>query len=152
MSQHPEPKKVDIVAGARELATLMKANPSIIERALIDEGNNLVAMYDDVQASKKNKALASYKVKVLEIAIDDISAGVVSLRTCTVGVAKLGKELTLYTVPYGESPPGPVLFSISWKSTKAFKGWQNTASIEEFDQEQLNTAIYRLSAALARLI
>ena len=145
-------KKVDVIATARELAEMMREEPAAIERELIHAGDELLAFYEDPNFRISFQNLKALKREAIEMAIQDISAGVMTLRSSTIGVSFRGSGLTPYITPHGSSPSGTVVFSISWKNIKAFRNWRETEGTDDITQDQINLSIYRLTAMLAELI
>src|SRR5260370_53456 len=120
MSKPQEFDKVDIVGKTHELALLFKQNTDLIEKSLVNQGETLLAFYQDPNFRTSFQNLKKQKAEVLNMAIQDISNGVMTLRNSTIGISFRGKELKPYVSPHGSQPSGTVVFSISWKNIKAF--------------------------------
>jgi hypothetical protein len=150
-STQPQAKKVDVVGSARELAMMMKNDPSLIEREVLNQGDELIGFYQDPNFGDGFQNLRSLKLEILEMAIQDVSGGVMTLRSSSIGVAFRGRSLTTYISPHGSNPSGTVVFSVNWKNIKAFQNWRNDQG-EDITQDEINTAIYRLAAAMSELL
>jgi len=151
MSAKPAPKKVDVIAAAYELATVFKEDPKFVERDLLQQGDELLSFFEDPNFSNSFQDMLTQKSQVIQMAIQDISGGVMTLRSSTIGVAFRGRTLSPYVAPHGTSPNGTVVYSIGWKNLKSFQNWRSEDG-GDISQDQINTAIYRLAAALAELI
>lgn len=146
-------KKVDVIATSRELAEIMKQDASAKERELLQAGDELLAFYEDPNFRISFQNLKKLKAEAIEMAILDISSGVMTLRSSTIGVSFRGTTLMPYITPHGSNPSGTVVFSIGWKNIKAFRNWRNDESAEDdISQDQINLAIYRLTALLSEVI
>jgi hypothetical protein len=111
----PAYKAVDIVETAKELAKFMQAHPQEIEKPLIQAGDQLLAFYQDDNFTDSFQDLKLKKQEIIEMAMNDISVGVMTLRSSTIGVAFRGRSLAVYVTPHGSSPQGTVVYSINWK-------------------------------------
>lgn len=146
-------KTVDVVATSRELAEIMKQDASAKERELLQAGDELLAFYEDPNFRVSFQNLRRLKAEAIEMAIQDISSGVMTLRSSTIGVSFRGTALAPYITPHGSSPSGTVVFSIGWKNIKAFRNWRKDESAEDdISQDEINLAIYRLTALLSEVI
>ncbi|MFN7728047.1 MAG: hypothetical protein ACK5P7_02705 [Bdellovibrio sp.] len=150
--KQPPVKRVDVIATARKLAQMMREKPAAIERDLINAGDELLAFFEDPNFRTSFQNLKALKKEAIEMAIQDISSGVMTLRSSSIGVSFRGSGLTPYITPHGTSPPGNVVFSISWKNIKAFRHWRDSEGSDDVTQDQINLSIYRLTAMLADLI
>lgn len=144
-------KKVDVLASALELAQVFKETPELIEKDIFNYGSTLISLFQD--ETKRNSFLGFGKMKVeaLRSAIDDLSAGGSILRESTIGLTFKDNRIQNFVVPFGTSPSGDVLYSISLKNIVAFKNWRDDQTVD-IPQDDLNAAIYRLTVAWSQLI
>lgn len=147
----PPAKKVDVIGKAYELASYMKTAPELIEKDLVQAGEGLIAIYEDANFGLSFKNMKDLRREAIEMAIQDISAGVMSLRSSTIGVSFRGNKLVTFVTPHGSSPQGTVAYSIAWKNIKAFQNWRETGE-EDVTQDEINLAIYLLTVHLSKLV
>ena len=144
--------KESIVETARKLAAFMYENPTGIEKPLAQRGENMVGVFSDPNFSTRGFAdLKKQKIEVLEKAIDDISGGVLLLRSSMIGLQFHNNKVVPFLTPHGSFPPGQVVFSINWKDIAGFKNWRNGEG-DDVTQESLNYAIYYLTLEISRLL
>jgi hypothetical protein len=141
-----------LIESATDLAKLMATNPAKIERGLASHGEKLVGIFcDENYTTQRFKNLNHLKIDTLQRAIEDISIGVSALRSSTLGLAVKDSQINHYISPHGVTPEGNVIFSINWKDIKAFKNWRQ-GNDNDISQDDLNAAIYYLTAEIAKLI
>lgn len=151
MSAAPKFKKVDIVNACLELSQLMKESPADVDRELVKKGESLLGIFQDPNYTDKFQNLKEVKREIYDMAINDIAAGVMVLRSSVIGVTFSVSKLKTYVTPHGSLPEGSVVFSISWKNIRAFRNWRE-GSEDEVTQEQINDALYALAFRLSKLI
>ena len=134
------------------LAELMKKYPAGIEKALVQKGENLVGVFTDANFSTRGFAdLNKQKIDVLAKAIEDISGGVLILRSSTVGLQFHNNKILPFVTPHGTVPPGQVIFSLNWKDVAAFKNWRNGEG-DEISQDSINYAVYFITLEISKLV
>ena len=135
-----------------ELAHLMKANPGGIEKDLSSMGAKLVGLFQDENYTDRRFAdLTPQKIELLKKAIEDISAGVMILRSSTMGLAYRNNKISPYVSPHGTLPSGTVIYSITWKNIAAFKAWR-FGDGDDIPEEEVNAAIYFLTTEISHLL
>jgi hypothetical protein len=144
--------KVDIKGSSLELAALIKQDPSLVEKNLLSQGNSLLALFEDTNFSNSFQNFKALKRELFCSALEDLAMGAITLKTSVMGLTfKEGKVKTFIT-PFGVNPDGNIMFSISLKSSAAFKNWRTSAADTEISQEELNSAIYRIVIALSEVV
>lgn len=146
-----KPTKVNIIESTSVLAQLMSDNPSEIDRDLLKKGENLIAIFQDSNFSNQFHNLKDLKKEIISMAINDISIGVMTLQSATLGVTFSHSKLKTYISPHGSSPEGSVVYSLSWKNIKAFQNWRSEEE-SEITQDKINYAIYFLTFQLSKLV
>jgi len=146
-------KKKSILDTTVELAKLMHEDPTGIEKEILQAGENLVGIFSDPNYTKKRfKKLDQQKIETLKSAVEDISSGVQTLRSSTLGLSYKGNEINSYISPHGSTPEGTVIYSVNWKNIAAFKNWRNEGSETAVNQDDINSAIYYLTVEISRLL
>ena len=137
---------------AIELAKIMNKDPDFVEDDTLQKGENLVGLFFDTQyTDRRFKGLTEQKVEVLKQAISDISSGVMTLRTSSIGVSYKAGKMVTYVSPLGSLPEGTVVFSVNWKNIAAFKNWRHGEEVD-VPQEDVNAAVYRLTYEISKLL
>lgn len=144
-------KAVDVTSTALELAQIMKEDPSIIEKDEVQRGNELIGVFSDSNFKDTFKDLKKLKVETIKMAIEDLAMGAMTLKTASVGLCFKQNRVQTFITPHGSPATGNVIFSINWKNIVAFKNYR-AGEEEEIPQEDLNSAIYRLTLALSELL
>jgi hypothetical protein len=145
-------KEKGLADSAVDLAQLMSASPARIEKSITAKGENLVGIFSDENYTEKRfKNLRQLKLDILQRAVEDIAVGVSVLRSSTFGLAISNNKINHFISPHGVLPDGNVIFSINWKDIKAFKNWRRESS-HDVSQDDVNAAIYYLSAEIAKLL
>ena len=144
-------KQVDVIKSAEELATIMKEDPNFIEKPLIQKGDELLGIFSDDSFRGSFKNFDKMKIEAIKIAIEDLSMGGTSLISSTIGLTFKNNKIQTYIVPFGTMASGNVMYSISLKDRAAFKNWRQKGEFE-IPQEDLNVAIYRLTALWSELM
>lgn len=135
-----------------ELAFLMKQSPQQVEKELIQNGENLVGIFEDPNYTHRRfQNLNRQKIEVLKSAIDDIGVGVMVLRSSNIGLNFKGKDIQNYISPHGSNPSGTVVFSVNWKNIAAFKNWRHGEG-DDVSQNDINAAIYFLTFQISKYL
>ena len=152
MKNEDTPKQ-NIVDFAHKLAQLMKSEPSGVEKPLLKRGEELVGVWSDPTYNlRRFPDLHKRKIEVLEKAIEDVSVGVMTLRSSSIGLLQKAGKLSPYITPHGSPPNGDVVFSINWKNIVAFKNWRREDGTDDISQDDINAAIYKLTASMAEFL
>lgn len=138
----PNAKKVDVISTAYELANLMNDYPDFTEKSLLEKSEELISFSEDVNFSQNTEEFIKLKTQVIEMAIQDVSTGVMTLKSSNLGVTSSGQKLATFISPHGTIPKGKVVYFLNWKKTDEF----------EISQEHINIAVYCLAERLARLL
>jgi hypothetical protein len=144
-------KKVDVLATASELAAILQQDPTLIEKDLVQRGDELLGIFSDDSFRDSFKNFRQMKIEALKMAIEDISAGAPTLMTSTIGLTFKNNKIVTYIVPFGTMASGNVLYSINLKDRAAFKSWRNEDAFD-VSQDDVNTAIYRLTVSWSQLL
>ncbi len=147
----PSHEILDIFPGVMELAELLRAHPRHIDKEKIKRGDELLIFFEDQTYKDSFKGLRQEKIRAIETVCRDISEGGEILQSATVGVSFNSGKMVQMKVPLGGTPPGNMIFSIGWRSKRAFHGWRNEAG-SEVSQEDTNAILYRLSYLLSGII
>jgi len=140
----PQKKVNPVTESAMVLAQLMKANPKETDQELLSAAQNLVKIYSNAHYSQKiYKNLNQQKIELIKSAIEDISSGVLTLRTSILGLTFKSEKIIPFICPYGSNPEGQIVYSIQWQTNK---------NQPDHTQEELNSAIYLLSQEIAKLL
>lgn len=134
-----------------ELATHMRDDPSGINIELNRRGEELLGVFQDQNYRKQFKNLRAQKMHAIEMAARDISMGVSTLRSSTIGISFSEGKLIPFVTPHGSSPRGSVVFSISWRNTKAFRNWRSHEGVE-VSQDEINMSLYCLAVILSEVV
>ncbi|GIL21267.1 MAG: hypothetical protein BroJett041_23810 [Candidatus Jettenia caeni] len=130
----------------------MKKQPELIEKELLQKGDQLVGIFHDYQYNlRRFPDLNEKKIAAISTAIEDISKGVVTLRSSSIGIMAKDRKLLTYITTHGSSPGGDIVFSVNWKNIVAFKSWRKDEG-DDISQDDINTAVYRLAAAISDLM
>lgn len=143
--------KVDIKNSSLELAAILKEDSKLIERDMLQRGNELIALYQDANFGDGFQNFRELKRDLFCAALEDLAMGGITLRTSAMGLTFREGKVKTYISPLGVQPPGNVMFSISLKNVAAFMSWRSDDGAE-FPQEELNATIYRLVVALSEVL
>lgn len=149
----PSHEILDIFPGVLELAELLKLHPKHLEKDKIKRGDELLIIFEDLSYKNTFKGLRDAKIQAIKAVCRDIAEGGEVLQSATMGVSfssSTGK-MEQVTAPLGSSPSGNMIFSIGYRSKRAFHGWRNEAG-QDISQEDTNAILYRLAALLATII
>lgn len=144
-------KKIDVLAASLELAQLIKEDRSLIEKELLQRGDELLGIFADDTLRGSFKNFAKMKIEALQLAIDDLSRGGDTLRKSSMGLVLSNGKILTFIEPFGSTPNGTPIYTINLKNVFAFKNWRTDEAVE-IPQEDLNIAIYRLTVAWAELL
>ena len=143
--------KVDIKGSSLELAQLMKQDPSLVEKPLLELGNELVAFFEDSNFSDSFQNYLELKKELLSMVLQDLAMGAMTLKTSQVGLTFQNGKIKTFITPFGKSHGGNLMMSVSLKQVVAFQKWRSGEKTD-IDQEHLNAAIYRVVVALSKVI
>lgn len=143
--------QLDVFPSLIELASLMRDDPSAIDRETLRRGGDLLAIYEDINFKNSFQDLRNQKIAALGHAARDISEGGIILRSSVIGVTFKEGKMVPFVTPHGSSPTGSLAFSISWLQRRAFQNWRSDAG-GETEQEDVNAALYRLAVCLSTIL
>ena len=143
--------EVEVVSSALVLANFYKDDPAGIDKSDFQRGSEVVGIYSDENFKASFKNFGKMKVEALKLAIEDLSRGATTLRTSTIGLTYVNNKMQVYIMPFGNTPAGNVVFSISLKNAKAFMQWRKGDG-NEIPQEKINSAIYRLTVLISECL
>ena len=141
--------KIDIYGSVKELATLIKQDKSLLEKDLYQQGNTMLALYQDANFTDSFQNFKELKIELFRMAVEDLAMGGMTLRTSVIGLAFQNNKVKTYIAPFGVNPQGNVMFSM--RDMAAFKNWREGDG-NEIPQEVLNAGIYRITVALSELL
>ncbi len=145
-------KETGIVQMAMNLAVMIKTHANSVEDNTYKMGDNLVGIFADENCTPRRfPDVNERKIEVLLRAIEDISAGVMALRSSIIGLTQTDNKILPFIALHGNRPSGNVVFSIAWKNLVAFKSWRSGKQ-DTVSQDDINFAIYRLSVEISRLL
>lgn len=151
-SSSTPPNQLNVMATIDELADLMKNDPGGIDEDLVTKGESLIGLYSDENYTvRRFPDLNTKKIDIIKRTIEDISMGVMILRTSTLGLTVRTNAVEPYIIPHGNLPNGNVIFSLNWKNIVAFKNWRSGES-DPVSQDDINAAIYMLTVEISRLL
>ncbi|MEK6556130.1 MAG: hypothetical protein AABZ31_12870 [Bdellovibrionota bacterium] len=135
-----------------ELKVLMREAPTLIDKKLLQAGENTVGVYFDKNYGSGIENYKSLKIKMIQTALTDLSSGGFLLKTRKIGLIFRDNRLLEYNAPYNENNPnGQLVASISLKSMRAFDGFRTKTYDEQIlTDEQKNAAIYYLIYLLTK--
>lgn len=143
--------KVDIKGSSLELAQLFKDNTSLIEKPLLDQGNELVAFFEDTNFSDSFQNYRELKIDLLTMVLEDLAMGAITLKSSQVGLTFQNGKVKTFITPFGKTQGGNLMMSIALKNVAAFQHWRSGTQAE-IEQEHLNAAIYRVVVALSKVL
>jgi hypothetical protein len=132
----------------KELALLMRENPSGLDRSLLKEGHEIIGFFKDENYGKHTKDFTKLKNETLQFVIDDVGLGGYSLLTSKVGILIKNGSLKTFINPLGQTPDGNVILSFTLKNRTAFQKFRKEAN-EGMDQETVDKALYFLAHLLS---
>ncbi len=143
----------DVLGPAKKLAQILHKDPKSLDQITYDRGDDLLTLFSDEIYGKRLDDLAKLKIEAIQQAIDDLAARGKILVAACFGVTYLEDEeqVQLFITPYEETPSGSILFKIGLRDVEAFKAWRN-GNLDQLDEEDINAAIYRLTAEWATLL
>jgi hypothetical protein len=148
MSENNKKPVVDVFASSMELAQIIAEAPNAIEYDLVLKAEEFLGVFIDTRpnilSNKQFKGLQQY---ILKQAIEDISKGLLLLRTSTIGVISRNGEFKPFISPYGTSPDGSVVFSVNIKG--ASKSAREDV-LKNLNEDSINAAVYKLTVVLAK--
>jgi hypothetical protein len=143
--------KVDIKGSSLQLAELIKQDPSLVEKSLLEQGHELVAFFEDSNFSDSFQNYLQLKRELLTMVLEDLAMGAITLKSSLVGLTFSNGKIKTFITPFGKTHGGNLMMSVSLKNVVAFQKWRSGGQAE-IDQEHLNAAIYRVVVALAKVI
>jgi len=143
--------KVDIKGSSLELAQMIKQDPSLVEKELLNLGNELVGFFEDSNFSNGFQNYQQLKIELMNMVLEDLAMGAITLKTSHIGLTFQNGKIKTFITPFGVPPSGNLMMSISLKNVVAFQKWRSGVQ-GDIDQEHLNAAIYRVIVSLAKVL
>ncbi len=143
--------KVDIKNSSLELAQLIKQDPSLIEKELLNVGHELIGIFEDANFSHQFQNYHEMKIELFSVVLEDLAMGGTTLKSSQIGLTFSNGKVKTFIAPFGTSHQGNLMMSVSLKNVAAFKKWRS-GDQGEIEQEHLNAAIYRVIVALSKVI
>ncbi len=143
--------KIDIKGTSLELAQLIKQDPKLIEKDLLQRGLEILALFQDSNFSDSFQNFKELKQDLYLTVLEDLAMGGMTLRTSVMGLSFRDGKVKTFITPHGMPPQGNVMYSVSLKNIAAFKNWRSDDG-SEIPEEDLNAAIYRMVVALSEVI
>lgn len=134
-----------------ELARHMKADPGGVDPELNRRGEELIGLFQDTNYRDGFQDLRARKLQAIEMAAKDVSEGVLTLQSSSIGVAFAEGKFAVFITPHGTPPRGSVVFSLSWRQSKAFHNWRSREE-KDVPQDDINVSLYRLAVILSEVI
>ena len=146
-----ENEDVDVLGSAMRLAELIKADPKMIDKAELQRGEKLLTFFQDSNFGPSFPGLNDFKTEVVVQAIDDMSNRAKVLAKSFMGIVFSKNSLEAFVCDYGKSPDGNVVYKIGLRDAVAFQNWRSGQN-SEITQEDINAAIYRLTAEWSKIL
>lgn len=134
-----------------QLAQVMKSEPGRINADLNRRGEELLGIFQDTNYRNSLQDLRAQKIRAIEMTAKDISEGVMTLQSSSIGVSYVEGKFLPFVTPHGTPPRGNVVFSLNWRESKAFHSWRSQEE-KEINQEDINVSLYRLAVILSEVI
>lgn len=144
-------QKPNVIMAAMTLAERLHEDPLGVDKSVYDQGNEVIAFYNDGSFSGSFKNIKNVKQEIVMQAIEDLSTKVKILSNSYIGVVYKDNRLRSFSCHYGEEPDGRVIYKISLKNQQKFEDWRNGQG-PEVPAMDINCAIYRLCVEWARLM
>lgn len=151
MTDSPNGSDPEVLKSAHELAKILKKDSDGLDTAAWSRGDSFLLIANDPQFGKKTAGLADQKIKIIQQAIEDLSARGKVLSEAFFGLTFFENQIQTFICQYGEAPMGKVIFKIAIKNVAAFVEWRKGGA-ENVSEEDLNSAIYRLAALWAEFL
>lgn len=142
---------VDVLGTAMRLAEIFKEDPSAIDKAELARGEKLLTFFQDSNFGPSFAGLKDFKSEVLIQAIDDMSNRAKVLAKNFMGVVFRKNALETFVCEYGKTPEGNVVYKVGLRDVVAFQNWRSGQN-DEITQEDINAAIYRLTAEWSKIL
>lgn len=143
--------KMDFFESLVQLAQHMKSEPGGINPEFNRRGDELLGFFQDTNYRNSLQDLRAQKVRVIEMVAKDISEGVMTLQSSSIGISFVDNKFIPFVTPHGTPPRGSVVFSVSWRESKAFHNWRSQEE-KEVTQDDINVSLYRLAVILSEVI
>lgn len=153
LSQYLCMSEIDIFSQSCELAHLMKSNPKAIDRHILKNGSEIIALFRDPNFVGNQIAGRKAQEKdLLKFAIEDVSMGAVSLSHNQLGLVYRDRKVQTFLTPLGTTTSGNVIMSITLKKRSAFKKYRSDELHMELEQQEVDAALYYLTFLLSEVI
>ncbi len=133
-------------ATVNELKKMMQESPTLVDKKLVQSGENILAVYFDKNYGPGIENYSQLKLKMLNSALTDLMSGGFLLKSRKIGLIFRDNKIYEYNAPYQESNPnGQIVASVSLKIMRAFDGFRTKTKDETvLSDNQKNSAIYYL--------
>jgi hypothetical protein len=142
---------IHIYESTLELANLLKAEPSLLEKKLLTKGNEILAIYNDGSFKNSFSNLRQMKMETYKMIVEDLAMGAMTLRKSVVGLTFKENRIQTFICAYGTNPSGNMMFSVSLRNIAAFKNWRE-GDADPLPEEDIQACIYTIAAAIAELL
>jgi hypothetical protein len=135
-----------------ELASCMKKEQRLPSGADCEAGKKLISVYRDVNFNFKKEPLMSLVTEACFISIADLSSDGMLLKHGFVGVHFNENKLSVFTSDFEHQPLGTTIFRVGWTERMAFQKWRKMDLLIEFDQDDVQCAVYYLTHVISEHI
>lgn len=144
--------QINILKSVEELSEMMSETPAGVDRSLAAKGEALLGIYfDENYTLDRFPDLNERKIEILRKVVEDVSMGVMTLRSFNIGLTTRNNKIEPYIVAHGKLPQGNVVYSVNWRNIVAFKNWRKGGG-DPVSQDDINAAIYFLAVAISKLL
>lgn len=141
----------DVLGTARKLAEIIKADKQALDRETYRRGDRLLAIFQDPNYGRSTRGLSETRLEIIQQAIDDMANRAKVLSRSFFGVTFVNNQVRPFVCQYSETPEGNIVYKIGLKDVVAFQSWRQGQN-NEINQDDINAAIYRLTAEWAENI
>lgn len=141
----------DLKKQIHELSSLMKSDPDSVQKKLLKEGQNTIALFQDENFSL---SLLNYrdllKSLYLEVLLD-LANGAPLLKAHTLGLVFRQGKFARFAVPHEDAGSvGTVVTSVNLKVRKAFERFRKEDEAN-ISQDELNASVYYIIHQYSKL-
>lgn len=144
-------EELDVLGTALRLAQMIRDDSSLIDREEYRRGEKLLTFFQDANFGPSFPGLKEFKAEAVTQAIDDMAERAKVLSKSFFGVAFVKNALETFVCEYGQTPAGNVVYKIGLRDVVAFQKWRGGQN-SEITPEDINAAIYRLTAEWSKLL
>lgn len=147
----PSQPPPDVLGPAEQLANILREDKNFLEKDTYRRGDQILTFFQDPNFGRSTKGLTETRIDIVQQAILDMADRGKILSKSFLGVTFLKNQVQTFICEYGEAPEGNVIYKIGLKDVVAFRNWRQGQN-DEINQDDINAAIYRLTAEWASLL